>query len=231
MYNGIESFGGVGSLGVLVSIYYIVLFICGNYILLNVFLAIAVDNLADADSLNNAEKEEEQAEMDMEEAEDDYEEEKYDENGNEEMRIRVDDDNDEDEREDVHVGARPRRISQLATQKVQKPIPKASSLFILSHTNIFRVACNKIVNHPYFTNSVLICILVSSAMLAAEDPLQAQSYRNTILNHFDYFFTTVFTSINIPIKLLRTDTTQKLFSWDNVESCRVRTGSPQGTMT
>lgn len=36
------------------------LFICGNYILLNVFLAIAVDNLADADSLTNAEKEEEQ---------------------------------------------------------------------------------------------------------------------------------------------------------------------------
>lgn len=30
-------------------------------------------------------------------------------------------------------------------------------------------------------------------MLAAEDPLQAQSYRNTILNYFDYFFTTVFT--------------------------------------
>lgn len=61
MYNGIASFGGVGSWGVLVSVYYIVLFICGNYILLNVFLAIAVDNLADADSLTNAEKEEEQA--------------------------------------------------------------------------------------------------------------------------------------------------------------------------
>ena len=61
MYNGIASFGGVGSIGVLVSVYFIVLFICGNYILLNVFLAIAVDNLADADSLTNAEKEEEQA--------------------------------------------------------------------------------------------------------------------------------------------------------------------------
>ncbi len=60
MYHGIESFGGVGTLGVLVAIYYIVLFICGNYILLNVFLAIAVDNLADAESLNNAEKEEQQ---------------------------------------------------------------------------------------------------------------------------------------------------------------------------
>jgi hypothetical protein len=33
------------------SLYFIILFICGNYILLNVFLAIAVDNLADADAL------------------------------------------------------------------------------------------------------------------------------------------------------------------------------------
>ncbi|GMR47448.1 hypothetical protein PMAYCL1PPCAC_17644, partial [Pristionchus mayeri] len=31
MYNGIESFGGVGSIGMMVCIYYIVLFICGNY--------------------------------------------------------------------------------------------------------------------------------------------------------------------------------------------------------
>ena len=40
------------------SVYFIILFICGNYILLNVFLAIAVDNLADADALDEGEKEE-----------------------------------------------------------------------------------------------------------------------------------------------------------------------------
>lgn len=34
----------------------------GNYILLNVFLAIAVDNLADAESLTTIEKEEEEDE-------------------------------------------------------------------------------------------------------------------------------------------------------------------------
>jgi voltage-dependent calcium channel L type alpha-1D len=89
----------------------------------------------------------------------------------------------------------------LGAQSKQKPIPKASSLFILSHTNPFRLFCNKIVNHSYFTNSVLICILVSSAMLAAEDPLQAQSYRNTILNYFDYFFTTIFT-VEITLKVI-----------------------------
>lgn len=59
MYTGIESYGGVNSMGILVSIFFIILFICGNYILLNVFLAIAVDNLADAESLTAAEEEEE----------------------------------------------------------------------------------------------------------------------------------------------------------------------------
>merc|ERR1712142_973376 len=44
MYVGIESFGGVNSFGVIICIYFVFLFICGNYILLNVFLAIAVDN-------------------------------------------------------------------------------------------------------------------------------------------------------------------------------------------
>ena len=200
MYNGIESFGGVGTIGVLVSVYFIVLFICGNYILLNVFLAIAVDNLADADSLTNAEKEEEQTDLEVDEAEEDYEEEKYDENGNEDVRIAGNEDDEEENDEEV-MGARPRRMSQLPQQKNQKPIPKASSLFILSHTNPFRVFCNKIVNHTYFTNSVLVCILVSSAMLAAEDPLQAQSYRNIILNYFDYFFTTVFT-VEITLKVV-----------------------------
>ena len=62
MYSGIESFGGVGSFGVIVCMYYVVLFICGNYILLNVFLAIAVDNLGDAESLTEADKEKEEEE-------------------------------------------------------------------------------------------------------------------------------------------------------------------------
>ena len=46
-------------LGLAVSIYFILLFVVGNYILLNVFLAIAVDNLADAESLNESQREKE----------------------------------------------------------------------------------------------------------------------------------------------------------------------------
>nr|XP_015222168.1 PREDICTED: voltage-dependent N-type calcium channel subunit alpha-1B-like isoform X5 [Lepisosteus oculatus] len=60
MYHGIESQGGVRR-GMLSSIYFIVLTLFGNYTLLNVFLAIAVDNLANAQELTKDEEEQEEA--------------------------------------------------------------------------------------------------------------------------------------------------------------------------
>ncbi|KAI2661838.1 Voltage-dependent N-type calcium channel subunit alpha-1B [Labeo rohita] len=60
MYNGIRSQGGVKS-GMWSSVYFIVLTLFGNYTLLNVFLAIAVDNLANAQELTKDEEEEEEA--------------------------------------------------------------------------------------------------------------------------------------------------------------------------
>ncbi|XP_072130490.1 probable voltage-dependent R-type calcium channel subunit alpha-1E [Mobula birostris] len=60
MYNGIKSQGGVNS-GMWSSVYFIVLTLFGNYTLLNVFLAIAVDNLANAQELTKEEQEEEEA--------------------------------------------------------------------------------------------------------------------------------------------------------------------------
>nr|DBA33910.1 TPA: hypothetical protein GDO54_001529 [Pyxicephalus adspersus] len=56
MYNGIMAYGGPSFPGMSVCIYFIFLFVCGNYILLNVFLAIAVDNLAEAENLTSAQK-------------------------------------------------------------------------------------------------------------------------------------------------------------------------------
>ncbi|KRY90155.1 Voltage-dependent calcium channel type D subunit alpha-1 [Trichinella pseudospiralis] len=225
MYNGIAAFGGVHSIGVIVCIYFIVLFICGNYILLNVFLAIAVDNLADAESLTAAEKEEEGKranEADPDDTvtkapadEDAVSVEQFHESG--EVKLPF---NEPTDAEDEHLAsgdedqeremenqsqfkptARPHRQSELNLPKKTKPIPDASSLFLFSSTNKVRIFCNKVINHSYFTNSVLVCILVSSAMLAAEDPLQASSFRNEVLNYFDYFFTTVFT-IEISLKVL-----------------------------
>uniref|UniRef100_A0A3B3UJX3 Voltage-dependent N-type calcium channel subunit alpha n=1 Tax=Poecilia latipinna TaxID=48699 RepID=A0A3B3UJX3_9TELE len=60
MYHGIESQGGVRR-GMFSSIYFIILTLFGNYTLLNVFLAIAVDNLANAQELTKDEEEQEEA--------------------------------------------------------------------------------------------------------------------------------------------------------------------------
>lgn len=56
MYRGIQSQGGING-GMIYSLYFIVLVMFGNYTLLNVFLAIAVDNLANAQELTAAEEE------------------------------------------------------------------------------------------------------------------------------------------------------------------------------
>uniref|UniRef100_A0A1I8I3D7 Voltage-dependent L-type calcium channel subunit alpha n=1 Tax=Macrostomum lignano TaxID=282301 RepID=A0A1I8I3D7_9PLAT len=221
MYDGINSSGGLNdATGVLVSFYFVILFICGNYILLNVFLAIAVDNLADVDNTSDAKKD----------ASDECDKkagaavsgsgansggvgstsvgggpgaiDKLEEIGRVgEPKVFIADseskpntDDETSDAEDVPVtSARPRRMSELHMKQKVQPIPEASSFFILSSTNSFRVLCHKICNHSYFGSVVLACIMVSSAMLAAEEPVNSQNNRNKILNKFDLFFTSVFT--------------------------------------
>ncbi|XP_071552405.1 muscle calcium channel subunit alpha-1-like isoform X37 [Panulirus ornatus] len=236
MYDGIRAYGGVATPGIIACVYFIILFICGNYILLNVFLAIAVDNLADADALGDAEEEEgkegeeggegevcekdrEKIELEGEEGieaeektalnhialrdgdtashtkvhlemDEGEEEQKYGYEGDDDLGEEEEDDGDGEKRPQ---GMRPRRASQLSTATKVKPLPPYSSFFIFSHTNRFRVFCHKICNHSLFSNVILVCILISSGMLAAEDPLRSDSQRNTILNYFDIFFTSVFT--------------------------------------
>ncbi|EUB57745.1 Voltage-dependent L-type calcium channel subunit alpha-1D [Echinococcus granulosus] len=56
MYNGIRSQGGLAKGAFIYSIYFVLLMIFGNYTLLNVFLAIAVDNLANAQELTAVEE-------------------------------------------------------------------------------------------------------------------------------------------------------------------------------
>ncbi|XP_018406581.1 PREDICTED: muscle calcium channel subunit alpha-1 [Cyphomyrmex costatus] len=258
MYVGIRAYGGVASIGVLACVYFIILFICGNYILLNVFLAIAVDNLADAESLTAIEKEAEEEEKnksrsgspardeisgeagddggegtggedegagtdlehDPNETMEDYEaaldtetSEKSEDMNTHKVRLNVESDEEveeeeeeEDEPEEMQdeepeVSARPRRMSEYNTITKKEPIPTGSAFFIFSSTNRFRVFCHWFCNHSYFSNVILICIMISSAMLAAEDPLRTTSDRNAILNYFDYFFTAVFT-IEICLKMI-----------------------------
>jgi hypothetical protein len=62
MYFGIRSQGGGG---MIYSLYFIILVLFGNYTLLNVFLAIAVDNLANAQELTAAEEEQEEEDKEV----------------------------------------------------------------------------------------------------------------------------------------------------------------------
>ncbi|XP_071552372.1 muscle calcium channel subunit alpha-1-like isoform X11 [Panulirus ornatus] len=237
MYDGIRAYGGVATPGIIACVYFIILFICGNYILLNVFLAIAVDNLADADALGDAEEEEgkegeeggegevcekdrEKIELEGEEGieaeektalnhialrdgdtashtkvhlemDEGEEEQKYGYEGDDDLGEEGDFKETEGEDGEMVQASQPPQ-NESSTTKVQ-PIPKYSSFFIFNHTNRFRVFCHKICNHSLFSNVILVCILISSGMLAAEDPLRSDSQRNTILNYFDIFFTSVFT--------------------------------------
>lgn len=43
-----------------------------------------------------------------------------------------------------------------------------------------RVGCHKLINHHIFTNLILVFIMLSSAALAAEDPIRSHSFRNTV---------------------------------------------------
>uniref|UniRef100_A0A7M4FMU5 Voltage-dependent L-type calcium channel subunit alpha n=1 Tax=Crocodylus porosus TaxID=8502 RepID=A0A7M4FMU5_CROPO len=189
MYDGIMAYGGPSSSGMIVCIYFIILFICGNYILLNVFLAIAVDNLADAESLNTAQKEEAEEKERKKNASlwlFDYEDkDPY-------PPCDVPEEEEEEEPE-VPAGPRPRRISELNMKEKITPIPEGSAFFIFSSTNPIRVGCHRLINHHIFTNLILVFIMLSSISLAAEDPIRSHSFRNNILGYADYVFTSMFT--------------------------------------
>uniref|UniRef100_A0A8D3D7C2 Voltage-dependent L-type calcium channel subunit alpha n=1 Tax=Scophthalmus maximus TaxID=52904 RepID=A0A8D3D7C2_SCOMX len=216
MYDGIMAYGGPSFPGMLVCIYFIILFICGNYILLNVFLAIAVDNLADAESLTSAQKEEEEEkerkklarefnylnvlplQINMDDYCGDESEEKNPYPAND--YIGNTQHNEDDEEPEMPVGPRPRPLSDIQLKEKAIPMPEARAFFVFSHTNKFRVLCHKIVNHNIFTNLILFFILLSSISLAAEDPVKNDSFRNQILGYADHVFTGLFT-IEIILKM------------------------------
>ncbi|KAM8915334.1 calcium channel, voltage-dependent, L type, alpha 1D subunit, a isoform 11-T11 [Spinachia spinachia] len=186
MYDGIMAYGGPSSSGMIVCFYFIILFICGNYILLNVFLAIAVDNLADAESLNTDEGDKKGDKK---------------EEGKDEKEDEEENDDTAAEEEDPEVPAGPRPVlSDLVKKEKITPIPEGSAFFIFSSTNPFRVFCHKLINHHIFTNLILVFIMLSSVSLAAEDPIRNFSARNIILGYFDYAFTAIFT-VEIVLKM------------------------------
>jgi len=201
MYDGINAFGGIKTSGAIACVYFIILFICGNFILLNVFLAIAVDNLSDEpdeedDTGHGKPEEPEEAEEKVGKylEGDEFKIEITGAIAEEEAfsRFQQPDEPEEEEAEKEEEEVNPNK---------GKPIPNASSFFIFGPTNKFRVGCHYVCNHAIFSNIILACIMISSGMLAAEDPMRADSPRNGVLNYFDYVFTSIFT-VEICIKVI-----------------------------
>ncbi|XP_071657348.1 voltage-dependent L-type calcium channel subunit alpha-1F isoform X1 [Patagioenas fasciata] len=201
MYDGIMAYGGPVFPGMLVCIYFVILFICGNYILLNVFLAIAVDNLADGDNINSgAQKKDKAGEVETS-------------TGSQDVSVKVEGEQPEEEEEEEEEegdeeaggerdslgGPRPDPPEEPPKSKVV-PIPEGSAFFLLGSTNPLRVRCHALIHHHVFTNLILVFIILSSVSLAAEDPVRTHSPRNHILGYFDYAFTSIFT-IEILLKM------------------------------
>uniref|UniRef100_A0A4W6F8S2 Voltage-dependent L-type calcium channel subunit alpha n=1 Tax=Lates calcarifer TaxID=8187 RepID=A0A4W6F8S2_LATCA len=199
MYDGIMAYGGPVIPGILVAIYFIVLFVCGNYILLNVFLAIAVDNLAEAESLTSAQKEKAEEKLRRKLLRSKMPDKTDEERERISTLLHMVGD-DEEEEPEIPISPRPRPMADLQLKEEAVPLPEASSFFIFGPQNKFRKLCYKIINASSFTNLILLFILLSSISLAAEDPIDPKSYRNQILAYADIVFTTVFT-IEIVLKM------------------------------
>ncbi|NP_001159376.1 voltage-dependent calcium channel type A subunit alpha-1 [Apis mellifera] len=189
MYQGIESQGGHKK-GMIYSLYFIVLVLFGNYTLLNVFLAIAVDNLANAQELSAAENEEEEEDKQKQAQEIEKEIQSL-QNPKDGGAPKVEicppngkggkQSSEEEKKQDEDDDTGP------------KPMLPYSSMFILSPTNPVRRAAHWVVNLRYFDFFIMVVISLSSIALAAEDPVWEDSPRNEVLNYFDYAFTGVFT--------------------------------------
>ncbi|XP_055327220.1 voltage-dependent calcium channel type A subunit alpha-1-like isoform X2 [Paramacrobiotus metropolitanus] len=252
MYNGIRSTGGAYGAGMAYSVYFIVLVVFGNYTLLNVFLAIAVDNLANAQELTAAEEkaaaeaaaqEQAQAIPEVLDADGDMLD-LYDLTGVQPPQVNIcppspshhvtagglsvpstahrknslimeglvksssDRNMDHSKQngtanltddESETTGSVASSDSDLRNRAVRDTAPKVKpilpyrSLFILSPTNILRRLCHNVVNLRYFDIFIMIIISASSISLAAEDPVNANSFRNIVLMYTDYVFTGIFT--------------------------------------
>ncbi|CAG7728468.1 unnamed protein product, partial [Allacma fusca] len=174
MYQGIQSQSQNGGHGMIYSLYFIILVLFGNYTLLNVFLAIAVDNLANAQELTAAEEEQQEEDREKQQQELQKELGLLGADGDKDKRDEPDDGDD-----DEPTGP--------------KPMLPYSSMFIFSPTNFIRRGAHWVVNLRYFDLFIMLVITLSSIALAAEDPVVEHSDWNEYLNFLDYAFTGVFT--------------------------------------
>jgi len=194
MYYGIQSQGGATNGGWVYAFYFIFLTMFGNYTLLNVFLAIAVDSLGQAQEMTALEEKEKE----MKEKEVVDERAKY-------GPIPVSDKAAADAAA-AKALEEAERAAQAAMEEavaagLPPPVLPYSSLFIFSSENTFRCGIHAVVTFPLFDVFIMLVIVASSISLAAEDPVNVDGDWNKFLGQLDYAFTLIF-AIEVLLKIL-----------------------------
>ena len=193
MYKAIESQGGIKG-GMIYSVYFIILVLFGNYTLLNVFLAIAVDNLANAQELTAAEEEEAEDAKNAEKAKN--------KGGDDVPAVNICPPSPQGGKGGNENGGSGIDLSKMELELVKvsrrdddyddgdeeptgpKPMLPYSSMFIFSSSNPIRCFAHYITNLRYFDAFIMVIITLSSIALAAEDPVDENAYINSILSKF-----------------------------------------------
>ena len=229
MYEGVLANGGPKDpSGLAMSLYFVGLVIIGNYVLLNVFLAIAVDNLTEADLMGG----DEDAEEDEKEEKKEKVKETYAPKAIQDSTLdiasasttpRGPTKEDEDGEVQVNEFATRNELTEGGTSKpgehflenLKNPgrmtgnIPggpgtkmlQVSTLFILKPNTLIRKGLHKIVDSNWFDPFILACILISSALLAVENTVNEDATVNKVLGYIDFIFTPIF-ALEVVVKIL-----------------------------
>ena len=178
MYVAVDSMGG----HIIWALYFVVVLTLGNFTLLNIFLAIALNNLEDAE-----EKTKEQDKEDARKREKALADAAQFTKGSTKVRF-----------EEMSLEG---TTNSNKTRQSRKNIMKQRSTMALDNTaclcltgdNALRQFFHKVLNSRWFEPVVLVTIFLSSVSLAAENPVDDHSSINGILKYCDYVFTAIFT--------------------------------------
>ena len=170
----------------LASIYCVIIIVVGNYILLNLFLAILLDHFADAENSQVVTEAEVPLIESHEEAEDELRASDSLEStfGESESSVR-----------DVHIQCSHPPSSSITQDSVDSSEETLTglSLFVFSPSNSFRQVLNRVVQHKAFEQFVIVIILCSSVMLALESPsLERDSMLGQVIAGSDFIFVLLF---------------------------------------
>eukprot|EP01135_Chromosphaera_perkinsii_P012281 Nk52_evm18s2630 gene=Nk52_evmTU18s2630 len=201
MYDGIRAYGSADSAACLFSLYFILVFITGNYILLNVFLAIALDNIGDLEEEEGKEEDENIEAIAVAEAKDLTKDGRADEGDNKGVAGVTEDKENEavniDVVEEADEQAENFRRNSLVDHIegetfLDKMKRRDKSLMVFYPKHVIRRGTTRVCGHKYFENFILGCIIMSSCLLAMEDPVDADAPRNKVIEKIDVAFTCVF---------------------------------------